>query len=265
MLPPAALADPPPALPDEESRRQLALDQYAILDTAPEFAFDDLARLASLVCQTPISLIGLMDHNRQWLKARVGVPADLTEIPRSLAFCNQIITTGSALHVTDTTTDERFASNPYVVGGAGMRFYAGIPLKTADNYCLGTVCVIDRVPRALTAAQQQALTTIAELVMAQLERRRADLPTLLAAHTGYRKRTTLRLEQLTKLVAHDFKVPLKRLLGLSDQLLGNVNQGDTDAVCEALTVMGSEVGRLQSRVSDLLARVRANELPAEAE
>ncbi len=246
---------PPPALPESEILRQWALDQYEILDTDPEFAFDDLTRLASLVCQTPISLIGLMDHGRQWLKARVGVGPELSEIPRELAFCNQIVASGERLEVADLATDPRFADNPYVQGESGMRFYAGVPLKTSDNQTLGTVCVIDYAPRELTDAQRQALTTIAEQVMAQMELKLRNRQ----LENGYDRltRANRRLDQFTAMVSHDLKAPLASLLGLADLMLGDARQGDADAVCEALTVMSGEVTRMQGLVNGLLAFARA--------
>ncbi len=245
----------PKLVPADEFLRQRALDRYEILDTDAEFAFDDLSRLASLVCQTPISLIGLMDHNRNWLKARVGLPPHETEIPRELAFCNHVVANGTALEVANLATDERFSEHPLVAGEAAMRFYAGVPLTTADNFCVGTVCVIDTVPRELTAGQRQALTTISEQVMAQLELKLRNRQ----LESGYDRltRANRRLDQFTAMVSHDLKAPLASLLSLSDLMLGDARQGDADAVCEALTVMSGEVSRMQGLVGGLLTFARS--------
>ncbi|MBC7449059.1 MAG: GAF domain-containing sensor histidine kinase [Hymenobacteraceae bacterium] len=255
MAPAVMAVSPPLLLPANEPARQRALDRYEILDTDAEFAFDDLTRLASLVCQTPISLIGLMDNHRQWLKAHVGLPAEQTQLPRELAFCNYVVATGAPLEIANLTTDDRFADSPFVVGDAAMRFYAGVPLLTADNYCLGTVCVIDSTPRELTNAQRQALTTIAEQVMAQLELKLRNRQ----LETGFDRltRANRRLDQFTAMVSHDLKAPLASLLSLADLMLGDARQGDADAVCEALTVMSGEVGRMQSLVGCLLAFARS--------
>ncbi len=264
-LPPASVADL--LLPPDEAQRQRALDRYEILDTDAEFAFDDLTRLASLVCQTPISLIGLIDHRRQWIKARVGLPASVTENPRELAVCNHIVATGQSLEVGDLSADERFATNPFVdstiAGADAMRFYAGVPLKTADNFTLGTVCVIDTTPRELTDAQRQALTTIAEQVMAQLELKLRNRQ----LETGYDRltRANHRLDQFTAMVSHDLKSPLASLLGLADMMLGDARQGDADAVCEALTVMSGEVTRMQGLVNGLLSFARSTRPSANVE
>ncbi len=233
-----------------DAQRLRALERYNILDTDPEFAFDDLTRLASLVCQTPISLIGLMDHHRQWLKSRTGIPAEVTEIPRELAFCNEIVMSGSPLEIPDLLTDVRFAENPLVSGEMALRFYAGVPLKTADNITLGTICVIDHKPRELTEAQLQALSTIAEQVMAQLELKLRNKQ----LEIGYNRlsRANRRLDQFTNIISHDLKAPLSSLLGVADLMLGDARQGDADAVCEALSVISSEVTRMQRLVKGLL-------------
>lgn len=163
-------------LPDNEAARLRALASYDILDTPPEAAFDDFTKLASEICGTPISLISLVDGARQWFKSRVGI--DATETPRELAFCSHALLGTELMEVPDATRDERFLGNPFVTGSPEIRFYAGAPLVTADGFGLGTLCVLDQTPRALTAAQRDALAALGRQVVRQLEHRRLNLALL---------------------------------------------------------------------------------------
>ena len=155
--------------PTEEARLA-ALRSYKILDTDPEKAFDDLTILASHVCETPVALISLIDADRQWFKSRVGV--DLTETSREVSFCAVAIQHTDLFVVPDATKDPRFSSNPFVVADPKIRFYAGAPFKSSDGYPLGTLCVVDVVPRQLTPSQQNALLALSRQVQAQFELRK---------------------------------------------------------------------------------------------
>ncbi|HET7697713.1 MAG TPA: ATP-binding protein [Vicinamibacterales bacterium] len=155
---------------DDETARLAALRQYRILDTEPERAFDDLALLASQICETPIALITLVDADRQWFKARTGIAE--TETPRAISFCTHAIKQQDLFIVPDARDDDRFRDNPLVTGGLFVRFYAGAPLVTPEGHALGTICVIDCVPRTLTAEQREALDALRRQVQAQLELRR---------------------------------------------------------------------------------------------
>jgi anti-sigma regulatory factor (Ser/Thr protein kinase) len=152
-----------------EPDRLQTLQKYRILDTKPEQAFDDLTLLASYVCETPIALITLIDADRQWFKSRVGVTA--AETSRSISFCSHAIEQTGLYIVADAANDEKFRDNPLVTGDPHIRFYAGAPLITPDGQALGTLCVIDRVPRTLTPGQIEALEALRRQVEAQLELR----------------------------------------------------------------------------------------------
>jgi GAF domain-containing protein len=157
------------AKPVNEERRLATLRGYEILDTEPEAAFDDLTLLASYVCQTPVALISLIDADRQWFKSKVGV--SVTETSRDIAFCASAILQPDVFIVPDASRDERFAENPLVLSEPKIRFYAGATLIT-DGQALGTLCVVDRVPRELSPEQLEALRALSRQVMAQLELRR---------------------------------------------------------------------------------------------
>ena len=168
--------------PSTEAQRLAALRRYEVLDTGPEAAFDDLTRLAAHLCDTPISLITLIDEHRQWFKSHLGWEA--TETARDVSFCAHTILQPDLFVVRDATQDERFSDNPLVQAEPTIRFYAGMPLVTADGLALGTLCVIDRQPRALTSEQSDALRSLARQAMTQLDLRRhlAELADNVAQH-----------------------------------------------------------------------------------
>ncbi|MEZ5289052.1 MAG: ATP-binding protein [Vicinamibacterales bacterium] len=164
----------------DEQARLTALRRYRILDTDPEQAFDDLTLLASQICGTPMSLITLVDEDRQWFKSRVGI--DVAQTDRSVAFCAHAIEEPGIMLVPDAREDRRFRDNPLVTGDPRIRFYAGAPLVTPDGHALGTLCVVDTQVRQLTADQLQALDALRRQAEAQLELRRnlAELEQALA-------------------------------------------------------------------------------------
>ncbi|MEH2391809.1 MAG: GAF domain-containing protein [Nostoc sp.] len=155
---------------DTEVARLEALRQYQILDTEPEEAYDNLARLAAFICGTPISLVNFIDENRQWFKAKVGL--DVSEMPRSVGFSYLCQEQRNVVVVLDTLADEKLANNPIVTGYPYVRFYAGVPLITLRGDMLGTLCVIDQVPRQLSQKQVEALVALSRMVIDQLELRR---------------------------------------------------------------------------------------------
>ena len=162
------MASPP--TPEAEAKRLAALQRFHVLDTLPEPALDELTELAAEICNAPIALIAFLDEHRQWFKARVGFSDSGT--PRELSFCTHALRYPNVFIVPDATRDPRFAENPYVVGDPRVRFYAGAPLLTSDGLALGTLCVMDRVPRNLSELQQRALVVLGRQVMAHLEMNR---------------------------------------------------------------------------------------------
>jgi GAF domain-containing protein len=153
-----------------EVKRLNVLWQYDVLDTVPEEVFDDLTELAARICEAPIALISLVDEDRQWFKSKVGIT--INETSRDISFCAHAIKQEDLFIIPDATKDERFAKNPLVTSDPKIRFYAGAPLITPDGYALGSLCVIDKVPRELKLEQKQALRVLSRHVMTQLELRR---------------------------------------------------------------------------------------------
>lgn len=160
-----------PALPTlDEARRIDALRALAVLDSEPEAEFDALVLAASVVCGTPISLLSLVDSERQWFKARVGLP-DAMQTPRDIAFCSHAIHAPDIFEVPDARRDPRFDDNPLVTGPTDVRFYAGAPVRLSDGSPVGTLCVIDHRPRRLNDEQRTVLARLADAAARALEGR----------------------------------------------------------------------------------------------
>jgi len=152
-----------------ENERVQELYRYNILDTADEKDFDDIIKLAASICDTPIALISLVDQNRQWFKACMGL--EVRETPRNISFCTHAIAKKNGMIVKDASQDKRFSNNPLVTGDPHIRFYAGVPLTSSQGYRLGTLCVIDQKSKDLTEKQFSGLQTLANQVMTQLDLR----------------------------------------------------------------------------------------------
>lgn len=152
-----------------EAKRVAAVKRTGLLDTPNEPEFDELVQTAAAICGTPMSVVSLIDAERQYLKAAVGVT--FRETPREVAFCDHTIRQHGMMTVEDASTDPRFSDNPHVTCRDGVRFYAGVPLNSPDGYPLGTLCVFDTKPRVLNAAQSVALLTLANQVGARIQMR----------------------------------------------------------------------------------------------
>lgn len=154
-------------IPGDEPERLEALRRYGAFGLLRSAVFDDIARLASFICRTPLSMISLIDSNRQWFLAKNGINS--CETSREVSFCAHALVGTEMLVVEDTHLDARFSRNVMVTQEPFIRFYAGAPLLTTDGYALGTLCVVDYVPRTLVPEQMEALRSLSRLVMTQLE------------------------------------------------------------------------------------------------
>lgn len=153
--------------PENEEARLTALRRYDILDTPPDGRFENLTRLAAYIFNVPIAIISLVDHDRIWFKSHFGV--DASEIQRAPGLCASAILSNDLYIVGNAAEDPRTLANPLVTGALGLRFYAAAPLHTRDGYNLGTFCVIDKKPRFFTEQQQSVLSSLATIVMDQME------------------------------------------------------------------------------------------------
>ncbi len=214
------------ASPSFESERLAALRSYCLLDTAPEEAFDQITGLAARTFDVPIALISLVDEGRLWFKSAYGLM--VREVPRPDAFCAHVILGDEPLIVEDTLLDPYLRSSPMVQGDPGIRFYAGAPLKTPDGFRLGSLCLIDRVPRAFEVAKRQLLEEMAVLVVEELEQRRSVLKSIQARKQIDRRFAELRtrVEPPTVLPeAHSAPDTLDALVGTIERLLSEELQG----------------------------------------
>jgi signal transduction histidine kinase len=200
--------------PDELNRLKELLE-YEVLDTEDEICFDELTELASTLCNTPISLISLVDDKRQWFKSRVGL--DATETPKEIAFCSHAILQDHIFEVPNALEDARFSDNPLVTEAPNIRFYAGAPLITSEGYPLGTLCVIDTHCNTLSEKQKKALTILAKQVVSQLT---------LRLQNKRLERMSKEREKIYAILAHDLKSPFNGVIGLSKLLVNSAENFD---------------------------------------
>lgn len=212
---------PEALLPEAEPRRLDALQLAGLLDGPPDPAFDEVARLAARICGTPTALVSFVAEARQWFKTRVGLEAP--ETPRSASFCAHAIREEQGIVVPDATKDPRFADNPLVVGPPGIRFYAGAPLRLSTGEALGTLTVIDYVPRALSAERVEALRVLARQVTLQIElrikqRELEQANASLAERAADLARLNEELDAFAHTVSHELRGPLHVVQGHADAL-----------------------------------------------
>ena len=202
-------------LPKDEAQRLNALHAYQILDTLPEEDYDNITRIASMICQTPISLITLIDNQRQWFKSSHGL--ELSETPKNIAFCSHaLLRPNEPMVINNALNDERFSDNPLAVESPQVIFYAGIPLVNSEGYALGSLCVMDNKPREISDEQLAALKALSNQVIKLLELRKANL--LLKNTQLQLEITNENLKEFAYVVAHDLKEPLRHINQFAEAL-----------------------------------------------
>lgn len=234
-------------LPTNESERLQELYRLEILDTPYEEEFDELVQLAAQLCQVPVSLITLIDHDRVWFKAKVGT--DLPEADRSIMFCPYAIAgRDDVFVVADATADERFFDNPVVAHDPHIRFYAGAPLTTTAGYKLGTLCLLDVVPRQLTDSQRQTLRVLSRQAIRlfdlriknkQLARQQQRLEELAQTQT-----------RIISIVSHDVRNPLGSLRSMLEMM--DAGMLDPDETAEMIAVGKRQVDGTTEMLNNLV-------------
>lgn len=210
-------------IPKNEAQRLDALKRYQVLDTLPEESFDRLTRIASTVIGVPIALVSLIDSNRQWFKSACGL--DATETSRDIAFCAYAILDYEPFIVENALEDPRFQDNPLVQGPPNIRFYAGVPLRTPDNFLIGTLCVIDSEPRQLSPEHIKLLKDLSCIVIDEMELRMQKRAVEDAAQLA--NKANLAKSQFLSNMSHELRTPLNAILGFA-QLLQMDTHLDSD-------------------------------------
>ena len=241
----------------KEEQRVAALRSYGILDTPREEEFDEIVRVVSALCGTPISVINLIDRDRQWFKAEVGLGMRETPLPASI--CAHAILQPDLFIVPDTLRDARFADNPLVTGNPHLRFYAGALLETPDGLPLGTICVLDYEPRELDENQKALLRLMAQQIMKLFELRRLNAQERSArerAETDARaigtklsdvaREAELR-EQFIAVLGHDLRNPLASIQAGAHL----VKRGKLD-LDEMLRLTHGSIARMSALIDNIL-------------
>ncbi|WP_299390845.1 GAF domain-containing sensor histidine kinase [uncultured Gelidibacter sp.] len=245
-----------PKLPANELQRLEVLKEYRLLDTIPEGDYDNITKLISTICEVPISLITILDRDRNFFKAHYGVP--FQESPRDISFCGHAILTEDPIFIIkDARMDERFIDNP-LVNTADAVFYAGVPLVNPEGYALGTLCIFDHQPRTLSDTQKDALIILAKQVVNSMELRRQNMKLETA-----KKQLTLHNVELKKFashVSHDLKSPLANIISLTQLLKDDLSEKISSSSLEYLDYINDSALILKDYIDGILLHYKADEL-----
>lgn len=238
--------------PKSEAERLRELHSYAILDTPADPNFDALTELASLICGTPISLISMVDAERQWVKSSRGL--EFPKTSRDDSFCAHCVAANDVFVVSDAQQDGRFLQNPLVLGHPNIRFYAGTPIRAPSGACLGTLCVIDHEPKALSDVQRLALENICRTVENHLESHRKALE--FAKLHEQLQRTNENLTTFMRAASHDLRGPLRTIMLMADAIAPAV--AGNEKAARFATGIHDAANRARRLVDDLLTHARVD-------
>jgi signal transduction histidine kinase len=243
-----------PAVPPDEKERLAAVRDYHILDTGAETSFDEITQLAAEICQTPISMITLIDSDRQWFKSGFNLP--VREIPRNLAFCSHAINHPfDPFVIPDMRADKRYADHPFVTGDPHVVFYTGIPLTNPEGFALGTLCVLDRKPKTLTESQMHSLQILARQVMQLLELRKSNAR--LESLTENLEARHEDLQQFAYVVSHDIKSPLASIVLAAEMLREGFGEKIDEENDQLLKLLGRASFKIKNLLDGILAYYRS--------
>jgi signal transduction histidine kinase len=248
-----------PSIPVNERERLENLRAYSILDTLPEAEYDEITFLASKICGTPISLVTLIDETRQWFKSKYGL--EINQTPREYAFCAHAIQDqDNILIVPDSREDIRFQDNPLVTDHPNVVFYAGVPLVTPQGFPLGTLCVIDNVPRRLEESQIEALQALANQLIKLLELRIAFIQ--LRESEQRLKELNATKDRLFSIIGHDLRGPIGGFKSLIQLLISGYDLSNSKQLLEILKVIHKTANSTYDLLENLLewAKSQQNEI-----
>ena len=240
-----------------DKKRIEELKSYSILDTLPDDDYDNLTMIASEICNTPISLISLLDTNRQWFKSHHGLK--VSETPIEYSFCAHAVKTPDSLYViNDARENDKFADNPLVRDDPYIVFYAGVPLISRNGIPLGTLCVIDHKPRDLSESKKQALEALANQVINLLELRKTKL--LLETKNHKLEEKYKSLEKFSEIAAHDLKSPLSSISSLQEILQNEIGDKLSPESKEIPGMIRTSIYRLRNLIDGLLSNARVDKI-----
>lgn len=246
---------------DDEAERIAKLQSYNVLDTMPEAVYDDIVNLATNLCDTPIALVSLIDKDRQWFKAKVGL--DAPETPRDVAFCSHAIHQQNIFEINDSRLDDRFHDNPLVTGDPRVIFYAGAPLISPEGHKVGTLCVIDNEPRTLDPKQKDMLMRLSRQVAYILEQRIVSHQ--LDVVNQQLQTANDELSQFSYRASHDLKSPLISIRRLADFIRKDIGDQQYDEAIGNTKKVSNLASRLEDVVTNVLALHKATDTPDRSE